>query len=109
MTKNGASQELLYFDKEYDSVTQVEDEVRARKNIIMLKRQKWKDIKEEEKVKEAEKRRRQEKKDDDDARDQTKNARFHAANPGHQSIHSSHHIYFGHYINHYNHHSSTDD
>ena len=68
MTGNGASQED--FDTEYESIAQVEDEVRAGKNIIILKRQEWKDIKEEEKVKEAEGRRRQERKDYDDARDQ---------------------------------------
>ncbi|EFX61726.1 hypothetical protein DAPPUDRAFT_338346 [Daphnia pulex] len=67
-TDNGANQQDL--DAEYDSVNQMEDEVRAGKNIIILKRQEWKDFKEEERVKEAERRRRQERKDDDDARDQ---------------------------------------
>ena len=51
MTENGASQED--FDTEYNSIAQVEDEVRAGKNIIILKRQEWKEIKEEEKLKEA--------------------------------------------------------
>ncbi len=68
MTENGASQED--FDTEYNSIAQVEDEVRAGKNIIVLKRQEWKEVKEEEKLKETERRRRQERKDDDDARDQ---------------------------------------
>ncbi|EFX63406.1 hypothetical protein DAPPUDRAFT_268517 [Daphnia pulex] len=68
MTDNGANQQDL--GAEYDSVNQMEDEVRAGKNIIILKRQEWKDFKEEERAKEAERRRRQERKDDDDARDQ---------------------------------------
>jgi len=68
MTENGASQEDFY--TEYDSIAQVEYEVRAEKNIIIFKTQEWKAIKKEEKVKEAEGRRRQERKDYGDARDQ---------------------------------------
>jgi hypothetical protein len=58
MTENGASQQD--FDAKYDSVNQMEDEVRAGKNIIILKWQEWKDFKEEERAKEAERRRKQE-------------------------------------------------
>jgi hypothetical protein len=90
MTENGANQQDL--DAEYDPVNQMEDEVRAGKNIIILKRQEWKDFKEKERAKEAEKteeagaeRRRR--------RSRPENARFHAANPGRSSIH---HVYFGH-------------